>query len=175
MRGVKSIDLLAIIDFLYLGKANVFQENLDSFLAIAEELQLKGLMEETECQENAKEISEKVVRDRSQTTERAQQPVQKNADRKIAKYEEFSEDFSELEVRIKSMMEMSRNLVSNGKQKAHICKVCGKEGWPNDIRRHIEAKHLGELSFPCNFCEKKCRSRNALRQHKNGHNKKYFC
>ena len=175
MRGVKSIDLLAIIDFLYLGEANVFQENLDSFLAIAEELQLKGLMEETECQENAKEISEKVVRDRSQTTERAQQPVQKNGDRKIAKYEEFSKDFSELEVRIKSMMEMSANLVSSGKQKAHICKVCGKEGWPNDIRRHIEAKHLGELSFPCNLCEKKCRSRHALRQHKNGHDKKYFC
>ena len=38
MRGTKSEDLLAIIDFLYLGEATVFQENLDSFLAIAEEL-----------------------------------------------------------------------------------------------------------------------------------------
>ena len=44
MRGVKSDDLLAIVDFLYRGEANVFQENLDSFLAVAEELQLKGLM-----------------------------------------------------------------------------------------------------------------------------------
>ena len=44
MRGVKSEDLLAIVDFLYYGEANVYQENLDSFLAIAEELQLKGLM-----------------------------------------------------------------------------------------------------------------------------------
>ena len=44
MRGMKSDDLLAIVDFLYRGEANVFQENLDSFLAIAEELQLKGLM-----------------------------------------------------------------------------------------------------------------------------------
>merc|ERR1719500_2537075 len=44
MRGVKSEDLLAIVDFVYRGEANVFQENLDSFLAIAEELQLKGLM-----------------------------------------------------------------------------------------------------------------------------------
>ena len=43
MRGLKSEDLCAIIDFLYCGEANVFQENLDSFLAIAEELQLKGL------------------------------------------------------------------------------------------------------------------------------------
>merc|ERR1711934_1336585 len=35
MRGMKSVDLLAIVDFLYRGEANVFQENLDSFLAIA--------------------------------------------------------------------------------------------------------------------------------------------
>ena len=44
MRGVKSDDLLSIVDFLYRGEANVFQENLDSFLAIAEDLHLKGLM-----------------------------------------------------------------------------------------------------------------------------------
>ena len=43
MRGVKSDDLLAIVDFLYRGEANVLQDNLDSFLGIAEELQLKGL------------------------------------------------------------------------------------------------------------------------------------
>ena len=43
MRGMKSEDLIAIVDFLYYGEANVYQENLDSFLAIAEELKLKGL------------------------------------------------------------------------------------------------------------------------------------
>ena len=48
MRGMKSEDLLAIVDFLYCGEANVFQDNLDSFLAIAEELQLKGLMGKTD-------------------------------------------------------------------------------------------------------------------------------
>ena len=44
MKGVRYDDLLAIVDFLYRGEANVFQENLDSFLAIAEDLHLKGLM-----------------------------------------------------------------------------------------------------------------------------------
>ena len=43
MRGLRSEDLVAIVDFLYHGEANVFQENLDSFLALAEELRLKGL------------------------------------------------------------------------------------------------------------------------------------
>ena len=44
MRGIKSEDMSAILDFLYYGEANVFQENLDPFLALAEELKLKGLM-----------------------------------------------------------------------------------------------------------------------------------
>ena len=44
MRGMKSNDLLAILDFLYCGVAKVYQEDLDSFLVVAEELQLKGLL-----------------------------------------------------------------------------------------------------------------------------------
>ena len=43
MRGIKSRDLEAIVDFIYLGEANVFQEQLESFLALAEELELDGL------------------------------------------------------------------------------------------------------------------------------------
>ena len=43
MKGMKCDDLTAIVDFLYFGEANVYQENLGSFLAIAEELYLKGL------------------------------------------------------------------------------------------------------------------------------------
>ena len=43
LRGFKSQDLVAILDFLYCGKASVLQQDLDSFLAIADELKLKGL------------------------------------------------------------------------------------------------------------------------------------
>ena len=43
MRGMKSEDLLAIVDFLYCMEADIYQEYLDSFLNLAEELQLKGL------------------------------------------------------------------------------------------------------------------------------------
>ena len=43
MRGVKAETLVAMIDFLYYGEANVYQESLDLFLGLAEELKLKGL------------------------------------------------------------------------------------------------------------------------------------
>ena len=41
MRGVRSENMKAMVDFFYYGEANVDQENLDSFLVLAEELQLK--------------------------------------------------------------------------------------------------------------------------------------
>ena len=38
MRGMKSEDLLSIVDFSYYGEADIYQENLESFLSVAEEL-----------------------------------------------------------------------------------------------------------------------------------------
>ena len=52
IRGVKSENLLAVIDFLYLGETNISQENLDSFLAIADDLQLKGFVDQNVDNEN---------------------------------------------------------------------------------------------------------------------------
>ena len=48
MRGIKSAELVAIVDFLYYGETNIYQDNLDSFLNIAEELSLRGLAGGTE-------------------------------------------------------------------------------------------------------------------------------
>ena len=61
MRGVQSLDLLSIVDFLYFGEAKVFQENLDSFLAVAEELQLTGLMRKTDEIVKDFEVDEKFL------------------------------------------------------------------------------------------------------------------
>jgi len=43
LKGVKQADLKAILDFMYHGEVNVAQENLNSFLAVAEDLKVKGL------------------------------------------------------------------------------------------------------------------------------------
>ena len=48
MRDVDFQDLVAIVDFLYSGEANILQDNLDSFMALAEDLKLEGIFGETE-------------------------------------------------------------------------------------------------------------------------------
>merc|ERR1712129_134204 len=44
MRGLKSDILVAILDFIYCGEANIYQENLNSFLSFAEDLKLKAVI-----------------------------------------------------------------------------------------------------------------------------------
>ena len=43
MRGIKSLDLSVLIDFLYLGETSLPRGNLETFLSIADELQVTSL------------------------------------------------------------------------------------------------------------------------------------
>ena len=43
LRGISQTDLQYILDFIYYGEVNVTQDNLNSFLAVAEDLKIKGL------------------------------------------------------------------------------------------------------------------------------------
>ena len=181
MRGMKSEDLLAIVDFLYRGEANVFQENLDSFLAIAEELQLKGLMGKTDEKVEDDRENEKFLPPTfspatvniPNTAIQRQAPTRNihnlGENRTLAIPRNKSGDFEELDAKLKSMMEKSQNRIANGAQLAHICKVCGKEGHGKTIKDHIEANHLDGVVIPCNLCDKTFRSRRTLRHHKPSH------
>jgi len=43
LKGVKYNELLSVLNFMYMGEVNVAQEELNSFLAVAEDLRVKGL------------------------------------------------------------------------------------------------------------------------------------
>jgi len=182
MRGVKSEDLVAIVDFLYIGEANVFQDNLDVFLTIAEELKLKGLTKNGN--ENV-ELEEQIAMKQKILKPKNTQPKVENM--KVYESEVVSNtetqnpettvsvanyplsrvniaNVEDLEETVKSMMTKSGHTWSNGRL-AYSCSVCGKEGQGNAIKDHIEANHLEGVSIPCNFCERTFRSRSGLRQH----------
>jgi len=50
LKGVLYEEIASIVNFMYHGEVNVSQENLTSFLAVAEELQVKGLTQNREEQ-----------------------------------------------------------------------------------------------------------------------------
>ena len=183
MRGVKSDDLLAIVDFLYHGEANVYQENLDSFLALAEELQLKGLMgkagdgDEVIQRENIKmpisrretQSHKSISQDRGAfQTNSSEEVFVKELDQfegTLALPSFFSGDLQELERKCQSMMEKTGNKHANGVHVLFRCNVCGKEDLNQNLKNHIEICHLEGVSIPCKFCEKTFRSRKQMSTH----------
>ena len=60
MKGVTSSDLKAVVNYVYYGEANVAQANLNSFLALAEDLELKGLVRRDESDSQQQQPTKQV-------------------------------------------------------------------------------------------------------------------
>lgn len=58
LRGVSYNDLKCLLDFMYHGDVKIAQEDLNSFLAIAEELQIKGLTNKSSENKESREEGE---------------------------------------------------------------------------------------------------------------------
>merc|ERR1712129_349024 len=191
MRGVKSGDLVAIVDFLYYGEANGYQENIGAFLAIAEELKLKGLTgsgdkEKTEpdhipsrkrvtslpnVKQTKADYLPKIEKESSYGVKEL--PSTESIETAVSNFAVSSvniTDIQELDEKVRSMMTKSENRNSAG-QRHDSCIACGKEGAQRQIKDHIEANHLDGVSIPCNYCEKTFRSRAAFRQHNTSYHK----
>ena len=189
MRGMKSTDLTAIVDFLYYGEANIYEENLDTFLAIAEEFKLTGLTgvegdTKLDSENASKPYETKVTKNKihAKKSVTSLQDESSNSIQNDSKYEQISNEraisvtfnFLDLDEKVSKMMVKGQNMIHNG-QKGLIlstqCLECGKEGVRTQIRDHIEANHVQGLSIPCDVCGKTSRSRSALRMHKSSYHK----
>ena len=175
---------MAMVDFFYHGEAKVYQENLDSFLVLAEELQLKGLRgNQTEPDvkvfpKPAKQESHPT--NYGSTTEQLlpntevfidNRIVQSTSEKILVRTDHTTNntDMESLNQQVKSLMTFSENANPNKSERgrARVCKVCGKEGSLANIMHHIEANHIAGISIPCGLCSQVFSSRNALAIHKN--------
>ena len=181
MRGLMAKDLVAILDFIYNGEVNIHQEDLDRFLALAQELQLKGLSSsQNENQEKDTKLPQtKTERKELLTKQEVLDPILP------ASYEESFEDFNstnqenfslvpgnyistldtnteDVKAKIDSMMK--RVINENYKFK---CNACQKTSTDKTVMsRHVET-HIKGLSYLCKECEKVFRTSNSLYQHAN--------
>ena len=174
MKGLKANDLAAIMDFIYLGEANIYQEDLDAFLAVAEDLQLKGLTGNNDATEDA-------VRDESKKQKQLKPQSNPNVGQEEyikqslkSENTNTSENFKHHPIvpvdagkgpvplnankeDIKAQLESMMVKAEHGEIK-FICTTCGKtttgKNWGSakfNMRGHIET-HLEGLSYPCNQC-----------------------
>ena len=181
MRGLKAEALVAMVDFLYYGEANVSQESLETFLGLAEELRLKGLTgasagsntEEFRNKPIPAEESVVVGKHHVKTTPATPTPMNVFNSNKVKSESSsttlVSLELDQLDEQIKSMVTRTENEIIHGNQKRRVwaCNQCGKEGRWQNIKTHIESNHIAsDISHPCDICGKVSRSRHGLRLHK---------
>jgi len=71
LKGVKYKELLSVLNFMYMGEVNVAQEELNSFLSVAEDLRVKGL---TQNNANSDAASSKVNLPKSEPIKQINRP-----------------------------------------------------------------------------------------------------
>ena len=169
MRGIKSRDLEAIVDFIYLGEANIFQEQLETFLALAEELELEGLSgnpeevaQENESVHNPNQRKPETgpEKDIRETTSGKNKKTISNTSLMEVRYQTKQDTIisSDTSATIESLI--------GGQPGALFCTQCGyKSGKRSNMKEHVE-KHIEGLEYPCTSCKKVFRSSLSLRNHK---------
>ena len=165
MTGTNSKDLVAMLDFLYSGEANVDQQNLDTFLKLADELKLKGLTGLAESKDT--EIEKLPVKFEDLT-----KPVEIKTD--IAKHVQETPANEDHPVKLKDLtepVETKTQILEHAQEppasEDHPCPSCGKS-FPTEYRmkRHIREVHNKERLYKCNECKKEFFKSSSLIRHK---------
>ena len=174
--GVTSSELQSVLDYIYQGEVQVYQENLDRFLAVAERFQLEGLMNLPDTNKQEENVYQTLEELMSPT------PTQSSGERRgysqvksstvktettaiVNIDEDTASNIEEIDAKIaENMLKESDGTFS--------CLLCGKSGVKHkgDMKKHVET-HLEGLSFPCQHCGKTFRSRNALQIHNSRHHR----
>ena len=160
LSGVDSTSLGFVLDYIYQGEVQIYQNELDNFLEVAQKLKIEGLLstEEPETKPDPHFEDQKVESFLSEPDYTEMKVVKTNKVRsgdggKVVALT----DMAEVDEKIQQLMEKR-----DGK---HYCKACNYSGRDKShTREHVEI-HIDGLSYPCQFCDKTCRSRNSLRNH----------
>ena len=178
LAGVTSVELGFILDYIYNGEVNIFQEQLDSFLECAQKLEVEGLIggnddHDPESKgESTFDINndsfhhdqaedKQVVNIEKTLNTRKQQPRAPRyiTDKRITKFDVSSMTSEEIEKKTDELIEKRDGCWS--------CRACDySTSFKNGtMKRHIET-HFEGLSYTCTFCNKEFRSLNSLYKHK---------
>ena len=170
LQGITQKDLQSILDYMYNGEVQIFQEELDRFLTIAQRFKLEGLMgnsNESQFDQNEAKIEHYFNYQEFEPqneVRKKHEPLKKTITRDLATFEDkvtiqmSTEDMNEITDKINQSFEK----VSSG---VFECKLCGKiNNHRGSMKRHVET-HLEGLSYPCQQCGKTFRSKHVLESH----------
>ena len=173
LTGVKFFTMENIIKFIYTGEVTISSDQVDTFLDVAQELQVKGLteggqtgteastttgkdMEEIEVEDNNSNIASASYMSDQQTAEEDMNTADIAEDEEeIAgndgEYEDGEEDRTHI------------------KERPYSCKFCPKKfARASGLKRHEDTVHLGKRPHVCPHCHKAFGQSTNLKRHING-------
>ena len=176
MRGISNNQLSEVVDFIYHGEVNIYEENIEDFLILAEELQLKGLNNSETSTPNPKTIPSEIkqtkhnVNIHTQNLEGYSDHTKKSNFHLNTRSKETSmvpaNTFVKTNTKIGELDETISSMIKRIETGGSECNICGKiNNNRADMKKHIEGKHIEGVSHPCGHCGKLFRSRNSLQKH----------
>ena len=171
MRGVRAINLEAAVEFIYQGETSVNQADLKDFLALAEELQIKGITdnktenEDTPIKGNIKEehfdpneYQADLPTNLRHTESDLLEPT------RLYSVGAGLLETAEAETLDDKMTGMMQKINESRKWKCNVCGRISKDKY--NMRKHVERKHMDQASHSCQQCGSIFRSDGWLKMHK---------
>ena len=174
--NMTSSELKLILDYIYLGEVQIFQDGLDSFLQKAQKLKLEGLQAVEDEVLNPSFFKEDESNENSQYSEddnilASNDKIQSSQKRKTSSVKKENKVYpvqkSAIEVEQNSEVESKFQELVETEEGVYKCTVCGKTMTHRfSMKRHIET-HMSGLSYNCNLCDKTFRSSRSHDRHRN--------
>ena len=168
LSGVSSANLGFILDYIYNGEINLYQEQLDSFLESSQKLEIEGLLVGKEDGERMHSEENMEMKDKSEYQPNEDSNLETmNSTASVKTIRAQLGDFKRMDGSSITPEDMKIN-IENLYQKTDgvwACKTCGFTNPKRfNIKRHVEI-HIDGLLYTCDLCHKEFRSKNVLDNH----------
>ena len=176
MRGAKVDALNSLLDFIYHGKVEVTGDHLDEFMALANELKVKGLSKEDEKESTVKNDPKVAVGKKKIQITYKKGPKEDIFVKEEGKLSKIEEDKSEKEMN-DDFIDVSNPVVREDEKKIDLldCDLCEKTSTTmQGLDRHKYRYHSAKKEklpseevpvVPCNLCEATSKSKAGLQKH----------
>ena len=169
LEGLAQSDLNNVLDYIYNGELQIYQQDLGRFLGIAERLKVQGLIGVDQYTDTDDSKAENILEESVETPDNnllvsiVENEIRKEVNRATEKpvVSVQSSNIQSLE-ELDQLVDASYSKDSNGLHACHYCEKSFK--CRSHAKEHVEI-HIEGLSFPCTLCDVVLSSRNSLRVH----------
>merc|ERR1712142_658685 len=179
LRGTRKKQIQNLLEFIYKGEVSVNPENLESFIELANNLEIEGLVGNLndDCgKTNQMDLTSVISENRenehikNSVISHEGSSFGRNSTTLASTEETFSNSVvipkNDLDYSMDKYDEIVQNLIltsDNGGTREYSCKECPyKKTRKTHVMEHV-GKHINGFVFTCNICEKTYRSKVSLR------------